>query len=102
MLPLRRCASPTVAFSSPSGLSAPRLSMTRLDSKRQAPEADTGAFDAAKAARAARFGVPLKPTVKADDTVKAKGGKGGKAAAPVRCPCFRRPGCPSDPAAHPT
>ena len=71
--------------------------MTRLDSKRQA--ADTAAFDAAKAARAARFGVPLKPTVKADDTVKAKGGKGGKggggkAAAVVRCPWLRRPGCP--------
>jgi len=82
--------------------------VTRLDSKRQA--ADTGAFDAAKAARAARFGVPLKPTVKADDTVKAKGDKGGrggkggggKAAAPVRCPWLRRPGCPPDPAAHPT
>ena len=76
--------------------------MTRLDSKRQA--ADTEAFDAAKAARAARFGVPIKPTVKADDTVKAKGGKGGKggggkAAAPVRWPWLRRPGCPPDPAA---
>ena len=76
--------------------------MTRLDSKRQA--ADTEAFDAAKAARAARFGVPIKPTVKADDTVKAKGDKGGKggggkAAAPVRCPWLHRPGCPPDPAA---
>jgi hypothetical protein len=52
--------------------------------------ADTAAFDAAKAARAARFGIPIKPTVKPDDSVKPKGGKGGKgggkAAEIVRCP----------------
>ena len=102
MLPPRRCASPTVAPRAPSvQLSAPRLSMARRDCKRQA--VDTAAFDAEKAKRAARFGVPLKPTVAKDDSVKAKrpDGKGSKkAAAPVRCPCCRRPGCPSDPG-HP-
>ena len=104
MLPPRRCASPTVAPRAPSvQLSAPRLSMARRDCKRQA--VDTAAFDAEKAKRAARFGVPLKPTVAKDDSVKAKrpDGKGSKkAAAPVRCPWSRRPGCPPDPAAHPT
>lgn len=88
MLPPRRCASPTVAPRAPSvQLSDPRLSMARPDCKRQA--VDTAAFDAEKAKRAARFGVPLKPTVAKDDSVKAKrpDGKGSKkAAAPVRCP----------------
>ena len=38
--------------------------------------ADASDFEAAKAARAARFGIPIKPTVKPED--KPKGGKGGK------------------------